>query len=123
MATNLNVVSRITFGTDVSEYSWTSVGYKDLAKLERKLINGLSKMNDAAVEFGEKGASPAFSQDESGKAKLVYEFIITKADGSPFHQTTLVYENLPAADAAWMKGVLGGELKDEKPHKKEKRSK
>lgn len=121
MATNLKVKSTLTFGTDVSEYAWDNVDYKFLAKLERKLINGLSKMNDAAVEFAEKGKSEGFSGNEANKQKLTYEFVITKSDGSPYHKTTLVYENMPEADAAWMKGVLGGELADTKPQRKEKR--
>lgn len=104
MASNLKITSTVKIaGQDDSVYVWDGVDDKKLAKIQRGLINTLSKVNDA-VQRGGAGLDGIDGKD------VGYSMVVTKADGSKYTGATFDWPRLPANALAFLKGVLGGEM-------------
>ena len=120
---NINVKSVLTFGKEVSEYSWPPMTEREVNRMQRVWPSLVAKLVAAGTDKA-NGQDPA-GNDKSGRDLFVYEWIGTdSASGKPWHDFTLRYHDLPAQAAQWLKGILSGELRDwDKSARKEKRHK
>ena len=110
MATDLTVTSTITIGGVAKSTVWTNVDQKQLAKMERNVVNVLSKLSDVGTDVAHGKVVPPAATGTP--ITLEYDFRIEKADGSLYSDAHLTYPNLQPADVAWMQGLFNGEMKE-----------
>lgn len=120
---NVTITSILAVGTDVSVYTWAGKSEKDVVKMERRLSNTLMKLVSASEDHAHGEDSPTVPQDKNNPQIMTYEFRVNDADGKLAFSFALKYENLPASQCAWIKGLLAGEMRDfDGTAKKEKKN-
>jgi len=104
----LKLVSTLTVGSVISEYSWLDKDYRALVKFERKITSVMMKLNNLAADVAD-GSPISFT---GPKVDMVWSCAAYKDDGKLYARQTNEWPGMEDTMAAAVKGIISGEISD-----------